>query len=194
MDFSKLLGDKIKKKELKSQNKRGANMRRSKKGTEKPIEIFVALFIILAVAMLLLKMMRDQTAGSEKQLKDAQRQQAMDDYVQSAQKSCNELCSQARDSGCSPKAMARFCLATYQGHYLGVAQEGYDVNLDNEFSESAIDDAGEEMCETHVYCSQNTFGECTGWTDGKRWIDKFDLTDPLTGATDGIMPDCPMPP
>ena len=55
-----------------------------KRGTEKPIEIFVALFIILAVAMLLLKMMRDQTAGSEKQLKDAQRQQAMADYTQAA--------------------------------------------------------------------------------------------------------------
>ena len=87
-------------------------MRRSKRGTEKPIEIFVALFIILAVAMLLLKMMRDQTSGSEKQLRDAQRQQAMEDYTQAAQKSCNELCDNARDTGCSLKSVARYCLAT----------------------------------------------------------------------------------
>lgn len=135
-------------------------MRLFKRGTEKPIEIFVALFIILAVAMLLLKMMRDQTAGSEKQLKDAQRQQAMQDYTQAAQKSCTELCDQARDTGCSPKAVARYCLAKYHAPYLAVEQYGYDIDRNYEFNELAVEDVGFAICETNVYCSQMTLPPC----------------------------------
>jgi hypothetical protein len=135
-------------------------MRLFKRGTEKPIEIFVALFIILAVAMLLLKMMRDQTAGSEKQLKDAQRQQAMADYTQAAQKACTELCDQARDTGCSPKAVARYCLAKYHAPYLAVEQYGYDVDRNYEFNELSVEDVGFAVCETNIYCSQMTLPPC----------------------------------
>ena len=40
---------------------------RNKKGTDKPIEIFVALFIILAVAMVILKMFSGQIQDKTKE-------------------------------------------------------------------------------------------------------------------------------
>ena len=40
---------------------------KNRKGTEKPIEIFVALFIILAVALVMLKLFQSQIAEKQKE-------------------------------------------------------------------------------------------------------------------------------
>jgi len=115
----------------------------------------------LAVAMLLLKMMRDQTEGSQEALSDAQRQQAMGDYTQSAQKTCSDLCNDAKDAGCSARTIARYCLARYHGRLSGVEQAGFDINKDyNINGETPVSDIGYSFCEHNIYCSQMTEPPC----------------------------------
>jgi hypothetical protein len=157
-----------------------------KRGTEKPIEIFVALFIILAVAMLLLKMMRDQTRSSQDELEKQKRKEAMEAYKTDAQNRCDDLCNDAKQNGCNVKDVARFCLEKYKGELSSVPIQGFDINGNNEIDAAAIDDVGVLICEDNVYCSQETTPKCPckGGLDMKTCIkvlcDHFTELDPAT--------------
>lgn len=159
-----------------------------KRGTEKPIEIFVALFIILAVAMLLLKMMRDQTRSSQDELEKQKRKEAMEAYKTDAQNWCDDLCNDAKQNGCNTKDMAKFCLEKYKGELGSVQTSGFDINGNYEIDSTAVDDVGVLICEENIYCSQETKPKCNckGGLDMKACIkvlcDHFAELDPATAA------------
>ena len=61
-----------------------------KKGTDKPIEIFIALFVILAVAMVILKMFSTQIAQKQNEMA---RQQEIE-RIKQAKNDLNIFCEQ----------------------------------------------------------------------------------------------------
>ena len=65
----------------------------NKKGTEKPIEIFIALFVILAVAMVLLKMFGGQITSKQKELKEIADQNRLDQMRKDIKSFCNGKCA-----------------------------------------------------------------------------------------------------
>ena len=113
---------------------------KSKKGTEKPIEIFVALFIILAVAMVILKMFSGQIASKQQQIGELVQQER-----QEAQQFCNERCVEASSGDCSKERQAAYCLAQIKG---GLDLNGNGATVD--YDESLL--AGIGICEDGVYC------------------------------------------
>ncbi|MFT4312379.1 MAG: hypothetical protein ACMXYF_04060 [Candidatus Woesearchaeota archaeon] len=120
-------------------------MKLSKKGTEKPIEIFVALFIILAVAMLLLNMFRDQISDRTTQLSEYEAQARLAEELSDARSSCQNLCTQAVAGRCTELSQARFCMQKIQG--------GLDLNGDSIIG--GVDEqllAGVAICEDGIYC------------------------------------------
>lgn len=104
-----------------------------KKGSEKPIEIFVALFVILAVAMVLLRMFSGQIADKGAQLEDfAERQ--------NAEALCTEVCSNAKTNGCRTEDLIRFCTKNFR---LDLDQNS-ELGENNEFPTA--------LCEDKIYC------------------------------------------
>ena len=84
---------------------------RSKRGTEKPIEIFVALFVILAVALVMLKLFQSQITEKQKQLSDFEQEQRAQELRQKVQLHCQSKCTEASNNGCSLQALAALCLS-----------------------------------------------------------------------------------
>ncbi|RME52912.1 hypothetical protein D6783_03430 [Candidatus Woesearchaeota archaeon] len=121
------------------------NFARNKKGTDKPIEIFIALFIILAIAMLMLRMFSDQLKEKTNELKRQEQKARLDQQKQDALNECNDVCSRVTSNGCDEQSQVSFCL-----HKIGA---GIDLNANGEIRS---DEYGEEYafgaCETNVYC------------------------------------------
>lgn len=107
---------------------------KSKKGNEKTIEIFVGLFLILAVAMVLLKMFSGQVADKSNELDRL-------DEAQSVSIQCGDLCSKAKTNNCRTEDLISYCVSKYQ----------FDVNNDNQISD--YDKGSMILCENDVYCS-----------------------------------------
>ena len=78
----------------------------NKKATEKPIEIFIALFIILAVAMVILKMFSGQIASKQQQLGELEQAQRVQQERQEATQFCNERCVDVSAGDCSKERQA----------------------------------------------------------------------------------------
>jgi hypothetical protein len=125
--------------------------RMHRKGTEKPIEIFVALFIILAVSMVMLKMFQGQIQGKKDELQKIESEDALRQGKEDAKTECRSLCSEASSNECSRKFMARFCIKKVE-----------DIDLNKNLGTSDYDTeflGGIGICEDGIYCPQ--VEECT---------------------------------
>lgn len=111
-----------------------------KKGSEKPIEIFVALFVVLAVAMVLLRMFSGQIATEGQRLSDfASRQEA--------EATCVEVCSSAKTNSCRVEDLVRYCTTNFVLDW----DRDSEIGLNNDFPTT--------MCEDKIYCP--LVSECT---------------------------------
>lgn len=122
-----------------------------KKGTEKPIEIFVALFIILAVSMLMLKMFKSQIDDKQREMEEIQLQSDIEQMLKDAKSTCEGLCSDVTQSQCSSKDMAAFCVRKLK----------LDLNGDRSTTDYNTELLGAiGVCEDAVYCPQITECSC----------------------------------
>ncbi|MCF7862306.1 hypothetical protein K9M79_08780 [Candidatus Woesearchaeota archaeon] len=127
------------------------NRKMYRKGTEKPIEIFVALFIILAVSMVMLKMFQGQIQGKKDELKAIESEDALRQGKEDAKTECRSLCSEASSNECSEKFLARFCIKKVE-----------EIDLNRNLGTSDYDEeflGGIGICEDGIYCPQ--VEECT---------------------------------
>jgi len=122
----------------------------NKKGSEKPIEIFIALFVILAVALVLLKMFQGQISDKTKELKDLEAERKLDEMTTKAKSQCDTLCSR----GDSLNDRARFCMRQITSDLDGI---GVDLN-NNELLDDAVTNLlpGQVACEDAIYCPHVT--------------------------------------
>jgi hypothetical protein len=130
---------------------------RNRKGTEKPIEIFVALFIILAVALVMLKLFQSQISEKQKELADVQQEQKSKELREKVELSCQEKCTQASNNGCSLQSLASLCIF---GSPQVLAQDQFvDLNNDklNGYDDTLL--AGIGVCEDNLYCF-HVMGSC----------------------------------
>lgn len=122
----------------------------NKKGSEKPIEIFIALFVILAVALVLLKMFQGQISDKTKELKDLEAERKLDEMTTKAKSQCDLLCSR----GDALADRARFCMRQITSDLDGI---GVDLN-NNELLDDAVTNLipGQVACEDAIYCPHVT--------------------------------------
>lgn len=124
----------------------------NRKGTDKPIEIFIALFIILAIAMLMLRMFADQLRQKTEELKRQEYKQALEQAKNEAEQSCSKACTKTLENHCSPKALAEYCIARVEG--------GLDLNIDNDHEDYVKPTSSTGFllsggaCEDTVYCRE----------------------------------------
>ncbi|NJL43769.1 MAG: hypothetical protein HC945_00370 [Nitrosarchaeum sp.] len=85
-------------------------MWKNRKGTDKPIEIFIALFIILAIAMLMLRMFSDQLKDKTNELKMQEQKAKLEQAKNDAENECKDVCTGAVSNGCDLKSQVRFCI------------------------------------------------------------------------------------
>lgn len=126
-------------------------MFKNRKGTEKPIEIFIALFVILAVAMVLLKMFSGQISAKTKELKEMEQRNALKEALANGKDFCDNKCTLAMDNNCADKDLAQFCISKIN--------EGLDLNgngLKDEYDSTFLGGVG--ICEDQIFCPQIT--EC----------------------------------
>lgn len=124
----------------------------NKKATEKPIEIFVALFIILAVSMVLLKLFNQQISEKSIELKKIQQQAELKQAKGDARLDCNEECSTATQDGCSLRAQARFCLK--QARALDLNGDGVTTGHNTDLLATI------GICENRINCAQYVECKC----------------------------------
>ncbi len=123
---------------------------RNRKGFEKPIEIFVALFIILAVALVLLKLFQNQISEKQKELADVQQEQEAKERMDKFILACAEKCTQASNNQCSSASLASLC-ATSLSSVLG--PDSYiDLNNNQIKDYDTTYLAGIGVCEDRMYC------------------------------------------
>ena len=122
-----------------------------KKGTEKPIEIFVALFIILAVAMVMLKMFKGQISEKSNEMKEIQRQSDIEQALTDAKLKCKTACSDVYDQGCTDRAKASYCLQKLNAIDLNgdLKTNSYDITVQPAYG----------ICEDGIFCPM--FSDCT---------------------------------
>jgi hypothetical protein len=126
---------------------------RNKKGTEKPIEIFIALFVILAVAMVLLKMFSGQISSKTKELKEMEQRNKLKENLANAKDFCDTKCTNSMDNNCALKDKAQFCIS-----YI---ENGIDLNgngIINDYDATFLGGIG--VCEDQLYCPQITDCNC----------------------------------
>jgi hypothetical protein len=115
---------------------------RSKRGTDKPIEIFIALFVILAVAMVILKMFSSQIEQKKNEMEvEQQKQKAIQ-----AQEDLNSFC----DTKCSAamrtlKDKVTFCTSYYP--------DMIDINKNSIADYTMALDNIQGYCEDRIYCA-----------------------------------------
>ncbi|MFH1510989.1 MAG: cohesin domain-containing protein [Candidatus Woesearchaeota archaeon] len=119
----------------------------SKKATDKPIEIFVALFIVLAVAMVILQMFSGQISAKAKELKSIEQANALKREVAEAKQLCQEKCTNTLENDCSDMMRAQFCI-TYVAGGLDLNGNGIMNDYDHDFL------GGVGVCEDRIYCPQ----------------------------------------
>lgn len=119
---------------------------KNKKGMEKPIEIFVALFVILAVALLVLQLFQDQLGGVTTQLDEEEHRNRQETLMSRAVNYCRGQCP----STCTDQNMARFCLA--KGNSVLSEYEYLDLNMNQQMDGDNTFLAGIYVCEDAVPC------------------------------------------
>ena len=131
----------------------------NRKGTEKPIEIFVALFIILAVALVMLKLFQNQIAEQGKKIADVQQEQKAKELRNKVDQSCKDRCVEASNNGCSYASLASLCM--YGSHRALGTNEFIDLNNDQNIGYDDTLLAGVGVCEDRIYCF-HTLNSCCG--------------------------------
>jgi hypothetical protein len=121
-----------------------------KKGTEKPIEIFVALFVILAVALVMLKLFQNQITQKQTELQTAQEEGKQKELMQKAVAQCQDKCLQASNTDCSIQSLASLCLS-YGSDALG-SMEYLDLNSNGKKDVDNTLIPGIGVCEDKVPC------------------------------------------
>jgi hypothetical protein len=114
----------------------------SKRGTDKPIEIFIALFVILAVAMVILKMFSTQIEEKRKEMEEQQQQERIRMAEQDLKSFCATKCSDAHKS---LKNKVTFCLSYYP--------KEVDINMNSMADYTDKLDNVQGFCEDRVYCA-----------------------------------------
>lgn len=112
----------------------------NKKGSEKPIEIFIALFVILAVAMVLLKMFGGQIISKQKELKDMADQSKIDQLKKSVKSYCSNKCNEIE----SQLDKVTYCKTRFVGD-VDFNNNGIINEYNSEFSIFGV-------CEDTIYC------------------------------------------
>ena len=112
-----------------------------KKASEKPIEIFVSLFVVLAVAMVLLKMFSSSTAQSQTQLTEFSSETE-------ALRECETSCNKAKNNACDDQYLVGFCIKYVE----------HDFNGDSEIAGNK--EEAFYYCEDRVYCPLVSVCEC----------------------------------
>ncbi len=123
---------------------------RGKKGTEKPIEIFVALFVILAVALLMLRLFQTQITDQQQELDQFQRESKLQNLKQEAITHCQTQCSRASSDGCSLRSLAQLCIS--YGSDRIRPPDFLDLNLDGTMNMDTGLLVGVGVCEDEVPC------------------------------------------
>ena len=134
-----------------------------KKGMEKPIEIFVALFVILAVALLLLNIFEDQLNTQTEEL-DQIGPDRQEELMTAAQEYCmdDRRCpSRSYSEGCSTEHLARLCIAYGTDDSEFNPAEYMDLNSDGEMGFDTTQVPGIGICEDNVPC-HSLVTECCG--------------------------------
>ena len=122
----------------------------NKKGTEKPIEIFVALFVILAVALVMLKLFQNQVTQQQSEIDEIKQKQAQSDLFQNARTYCQDKCSQATSNDCSPANLASLCISYGSDVLQGLEFLDLDQDGTNGYDDKYL--AGVGLCEDKVPC------------------------------------------
>lgn len=122
----------------------------NKKGTEKPIEIFVALFVVLAVALVMLKLFQNQVTQQQSEIDEIKQNDAQEELFQNAKTYCQDKCSQATSNNCAADRLASLCIA--YGSDVLEELEYLDLNQDglNNYDETYL--VGVGVCEDRVPC------------------------------------------
>ncbi|MCB9362181.1 hypothetical protein H6504_01985 [Candidatus Woesearchaeota archaeon] len=81
----------------------------NKKGSEKPIEIFVGLFVVVTVSLILIALFRDQVNRETESYVEIHEEQKSQLEFRQAQSACLELCRAAENANCNSKIVASFC-------------------------------------------------------------------------------------
>lgn len=119
-------------------------MIRNKRATEKPIEIFIALFVILAVAMVLLKMFGGQITQKQKELKQIADRNKLEQMKKDIKTFCSSKCADI--DGTMDKVT--YCKTKYIGE-TDMNDNGITDEYNDDFSIAGI-------CEDTVYCAAVT--------------------------------------
>jgi hypothetical protein len=122
----------------------------NKKGTEKPIEIFVALFVILAVALVMLKLFQNQITQKQTELQTVQEEGKQKELYQTALSYCQDKCLQASNNDCSFQSLASLCLA-YGTDKIN-SPDYLDLNSDGKKGLDKTLIPGVGVCEDKVPC------------------------------------------
>lgn len=131
----------------------------SKKGTEKPIEIFVALFVILAVALVMLKLFQNQITEKQAQLTQFEQEQKQQELIEKGVLYCKSKCIQASNDGCSLRSLASLCLSLGSDHI--TLPDFLDLNKDKKMDFDTTWLAGVGICEDAVPC-HSMVSDCCG--------------------------------
>ena len=123
---------------------------RSKRGTEKPIEIFIALFVILAVSLLVLRLFQTQIQGTTDDLSQYQAEQQRSQLKSTFEAECRSVCSQAENERrCSLESIAQVCI---QNSNRILSGEYIDLNRNNRDDYDTEAYVGIGVCENNIPC------------------------------------------
>ena len=128
--------------------KRGG--RKNKKGTEKPIEIFIALFIILAVSLLVLRLFQGQISRTTEDLGKAQLEAEIQANKNRFVQACSDACTEASSKGCTEESLVQLCVLT-SAQVLG-PQVGLDLDNNQMIGYNTISYGGIGVCEQNIPC------------------------------------------
>jgi hypothetical protein len=115
---------------------------RNKRGTDKPIEIFIALFVILAVAMVILKMFSSQIEEKRKEMETQQQEERSRLAQADLDTFCATQCSNAYKS---LKDKVTYCTSYYHGEI--------DINKNSMPDYTMMIDNIQGYCEDRIYCA-----------------------------------------
>jgi len=115
---------------------------RGKLGTDKPIEIFIALFVILAVAMVILKMFSSQIEQKKTEMEQEQQEERARQAMADLDIYCDSQCSKATRS---LKDKISYCTSYYRGEI--------DINKNSMADYTMALDNIQGYCEDRIYCS-----------------------------------------
>ncbi len=114
---------------------------KNKEASEKPIEIFIALFVVLAVAMVLLQMFGGQITSKQEELKNLAEENKLKQITQDVDDFCKNECSQIN----SNLDTVTYCKTKYG--------KPVDFNNNQLFTDYNSDYSIFGICEDSIYCS-----------------------------------------